>query len=108
MMQTDLFFVYAVGSVISISGKIPNYIQNWKSLEALRISDLNGSEAAFPPLNKVTGLETLILRSCNIIGQLPEYLKDMTALKTSLVCLGLLFRTFIFAAVSFFFKVYWF
>ncbi|KAB1216439.1 hypothetical protein CJ030_MR4G029045 [Morella rubra] len=41
-------------------------------------------KAAFPPLNKVTGLETLILRSCNIIGQLPEYLKDMTALKTLL------------------------
>ncbi|XP_062169066.1 probable leucine-rich repeat receptor-like serine/threonine-protein kinase At3g14840 [Alnus glutinosa] len=88
------------------SGKIPNYIQNWKNLSRLqiqasglngtippeiaflknltdlRISDLSGSEEPFPPLNNLTQLKTLILRSCNITGQLPEFLKDMTNLKT--------------------------
>ncbi|XP_040987948.1 probable leucine-rich repeat receptor-like serine/threonine-protein kinase At3g14840 isoform X3 [Juglans microcarpa x Juglans regia] len=88
------------------SGKIPNYIQNWINLGKLaiqasglngpiptgiavlgeltdlRISDLNGSEAAFPLLNDLTKLKTLILRSCNIVGQLPTFLGDMTTLKT--------------------------
>ncbi|XP_059442078.1 probable leucine-rich repeat receptor-like serine/threonine-protein kinase At3g14840, partial [Corylus avellana] len=87
-------------------GKIPNYIQNWKKLgklviqasglkgpippgvalleklSDLRISDLNGSEEPFPPLNNLTQLKTLILRSCNITGRLPEFLGDMTTLKT--------------------------
>ncbi|XP_031385998.1 probable leucine-rich repeat receptor-like serine/threonine-protein kinase At3g14840 [Punica granatum] len=87
------------------SGKIPNFIQSWKDLEKLvsqasglqgpipagisslvklsdlRISDLNGTEATFPQISN-TNIKTLILRSCNLIGELPAYLGDMTNLKT--------------------------
>ncbi|KAJ0046485.1 hypothetical protein Pint_04826 [Pistacia integerrima] len=87
------------------SGQIPNFIQNWTKLEKLviqasgmvrpipsgiatlekltdlRISDLNGTEATFPPLSKMK-MKILILRSCNIICKLPEYLGQMTTLKT--------------------------
>ncbi|CAM8909365.1 unnamed protein product [Rhodiola kirilowii] len=86
------------------SGKIPNFIQNWTNLTRLviqgsgltgpipsgislltsitdlRITDLNGTEQAFPPLANMT-LKTLILRSCNIVGELPSYLGSMTSLK---------------------------
>ncbi|GLU18027.1 hypothetical protein SLE2022_343500 [Rubroshorea leprosula] len=81
------------------TGKIPSFIQNWTNLttlviqasglmgpipnisalaklEDLRISDLNGTDQAFPPLNG-TAMRTLILRSCNIIGELPSYLGQM-------------------------------
>ncbi|XP_028785005.1 probable leucine-rich repeat receptor-like serine/threonine-protein kinase At3g14840 [Neltuma alba] len=87
------------------SGKIPNFIQNWKSLEKimvhgtglsgpisgisfpenledLRISDLNGPESTFPALSSLIKLKTLILRGCNINGQIPTYLWRMGNLKT--------------------------
>ncbi|KAB1226541.1 hypothetical protein CJ030_MR1G001437 [Morella rubra] len=75
-----------------LTGPIPSGIALLENVSDLRISDLNRSAAAFPPLNNVKGLKTLwvecfidddfrkILRSCNIIGQLPEYLKNMTTL----------------------------
>ncbi|KDO42387.1 hypothetical protein CISIN_1g0041551mg, partial [Citrus sinensis] len=87
------------------TGKIPNFIQNWTLLEKLviqasglvgpipsgiaslskltdlRISDLNGTEAPFPPLDKMKKMKTLILRSCNVSGKLPDYLGLMTSLK---------------------------
>ncbi|KAM3744591.1 hypothetical protein ACB098_06G064600 [Castanea mollissima] len=90
----------------NFSGKIPDFIQNWtnlnklviqasglngpipfqisvlKNLSDLRISDLRGPEANFPPLHNMKKMKTLILRSCNITGQLPEYLGNMTNLKT--------------------------
>ncbi|GKV45296.1 hypothetical protein SLEP1_g52401 [Rubroshorea leprosula] len=89
------------------TGKIPSFIQNWTNLEKLviqasgllgpipssisalvnltdlRISDLNGSDPEFfPPLSKMLNMRTLILRSCNIVGELPDYLGQMTSLKT--------------------------
>ncbi|GLT38035.1 hypothetical protein SLA2020_123060 [Shorea laevis] len=89
------------------TGKIPSFIQNWTNLEKLviqasgllgpipssisalvnltdlRISDLNGSDPVFfPPLSKMLNVRTLILRSCNIVGELPDYLGQMTSLKT--------------------------
>ncbi|CAJ2659564.1 unnamed protein product [Trifolium pratense] len=88
------------------SGKIPDYIQNWTSIQNLmiqgsglsgpipsgisllnltdlRISDLDGSEdAPLPQLNKMTSLQTLILRNCNISGKLHDYLGTMPLLKT--------------------------
>uniref|UniRef100_A0A7N0TDZ6 non-specific serine/threonine protein kinase n=1 Tax=Kalanchoe fedtschenkoi TaxID=63787 RepID=A0A7N0TDZ6_KALFE len=87
------------------SGQIPNFIQNWILLEKivlqgsglagpipsnisllvkitdLRITDLNGTEGAFPSLENMNGLRTLILRSCNIVGELPGYLGSITSLK---------------------------
>ncbi|XP_074368207.1 putative leucine-rich repeat receptor-like serine/threonine-protein kinase At3g14840 isoform X2 [Apium graveolens] len=91
----------------NFSGKIPSYIQTWTNLKRLdiqasgldgpipdfsllanffdlRISDLNGNDGKFPALNKSSFREfkTLILRSCNIVGQLPEYLGEMEYLTT--------------------------
>ncbi|EEF37838.1 ATP binding protein, putative [Ricinus communis] len=88
------------------TGQIPNLIQNWTNLEKLviqgsglsgpipsgigllgkmtdlRISDLsNGTETPFPPLSNMKNLKTLICRTCNIVGELPQYLGGMTKLK---------------------------
>ncbi|XP_028763718.1 probable LRR receptor-like serine/threonine-protein kinase At1g53420 isoform X2 [Neltuma alba] len=76
------------------SGKIPDFIGNWKTLRMLaivasglsgpipaglsllvnlvdlRISNLNGPDSNFPQLDNMTKLETIILRSCNIVGSL--------------------------------------
>ncbi|GKU92742.1 hypothetical protein SLEP1_g6430 [Rubroshorea leprosula] len=89
------------------TGKIPSFIQNWTNLTKLviqasglmgpipsnitvltklnnlRISDLNGiDEEKFPLLNRMPNMRTLILRSCNIGGELPDYLGNMTSLVT--------------------------
>ncbi|KAL1299713.1 hypothetical protein AAHE18_18G129500 [Arachis hypogaea] len=88
------------------SGKIPNFIQKWTglenlviqgsgftgpipseisyllNLEDLRISDLNGPESKFPPLDNMTNLGVLILRSCNINDTIPKYLGNFKNLKT--------------------------
>ncbi|XP_052291612.1 probable leucine-rich repeat receptor-like serine/threonine-protein kinase At3g14840 isoform X1 [Citrus sinensis] len=87
------------------TGQIPDYIQNWTKLERLfiegsglagpipsgiaslveltdlRISDLNGPEGPFPRLSNLKNMNYLILRSCNIIGELPEYLGQMIGLR---------------------------
>ncbi|KAH9779302.1 putative leucine-rich repeat receptor-like serine/threonine-protein kinase [Citrus sinensis] len=62
-------------------GPIPSGIASLSKLTDLRISDLNGTEAPFPPLDKMKKMKTLILRSCNISGKLPDYLGLMTSLK---------------------------
>uniref|UniRef100_A0A2K2CAE8 non-specific serine/threonine protein kinase n=1 Tax=Populus trichocarpa TaxID=3694 RepID=A0A2K2CAE8_POPTR len=92
----------------SFTGQIPNLIQKWTNLEKLviqgsglsgpipsgiallekmvdlRISDLqgNGTEAPFPPLTNMKKLKTLILRSCNIIGPLPDFVGELLKLTT--------------------------
>ncbi|KAL0443629.1 UNVERIFIED_CONTAM: hypothetical protein Slati_2085600, partial [Sesamum latifolium] len=66
-----------------LAGPIPSAIASLTNLTDLRISDLNGNESTFPPdLSNIRNLETLILRSCNIVGELPKYLGGMTGLKT--------------------------
>ncbi|KAG5551524.1 hypothetical protein RHGRI_009819 [Rhododendron griersonianum] len=75
---TTLKDLAIVGS--GLDGPIPPGIGLLTKLSDLRISDLNGSQASFPPLNNLTRLKTLILRSCNINGKLPEYLGTMTNL----------------------------
>ncbi|TKY66378.1 leucine-rich repeat receptor serine/threonine-protein kinase [Spatholobus suberectus] len=64
-----------------LSGPIPLGISILRNLTDLRVTDLNGSASPFPQLNNMTNLETLILRSCNIIGSLPEYLGKLTTLQ---------------------------
>ncbi|QCE10158.1 serine/threonine-protein kinase PBS1 [Vigna unguiculata] len=90
------------------SGKIPDFIQNLRNLEILRIegsglsgpipsgisdlqnlidliiSDLRGSETSTFPLLDKMNLEKLILRNCNIIGDLPEYLGKIASLDDNL------------------------
>ncbi|XP_051128894.1 probable LRR receptor-like serine/threonine-protein kinase RFK1 [Andrographis paniculata] len=82
----------------NLSGRIPNFIQNWKQLSKLemfasglegpipfnisllsmltdlRISDLKGPAQEFPILRSTTSLVTLILRNCNITGEIPTYI----------------------------------
>ncbi|XP_052726263.1 probable leucine-rich repeat receptor-like serine/threonine-protein kinase At3g14840 isoform X2 [Vigna angularis] len=89
------------------SGTLPDFIQKWKSLERLvmqgsgfsgpipsgisllnnltdlRISDLiKGPDSPFPQLKNLTNLQTVVLRSCNLIGMVPEYLGDLIGLRS--------------------------
>ncbi|KAG5254874.1 leucine-rich repeat receptor serine/threonine-protein kinase [Salix suchowensis] len=90
------------------TGAIPNLIQNWTNLQKLliqgsglsgpippgiavlekmtdlRISDLqgNGTGAPFPPLANLKKLKTLVLRSCNIIGRIPDFVGELPVLTT--------------------------
>ncbi|RHN74860.1 putative non-specific serine/threonine protein kinase [Medicago truncatula] len=65
-----------------LSGPVPSGISYLKNLTDLRISDLKGSDSHFPQLMNLKNLETLILRSCNLIGTVPEYLGDITSLRS--------------------------
>ncbi|KAL3739800.1 hypothetical protein ACJRO7_021119 [Eucalyptus globulus] len=82
----------------NFSGRIPSFIRNWKKLnklemhasglegpipshisalnkvEELRISDIDGPLQLFPALDDMTGLVILVLRSCNLSGQIPAYM----------------------------------
>ncbi|XP_027927403.1 probable leucine-rich repeat receptor-like serine/threonine-protein kinase At3g14840 isoform X1 [Vigna unguiculata] len=64
------------------SGPIPSGISFLNNLTDLRISDLKGPDSTFPQLKNLTNLQTLILRSCNLIGMVPEYLGDFTGLRS--------------------------
>ncbi|KAK6934118.1 hypothetical protein RJ641_034273 [Dillenia turbinata] len=46
-----------------------------------RLSDIAGPEATFPPLSNMGNLKTLVLRSCSLTGQLPDFLGRMTNLR---------------------------
>ncbi|KAJ4844266.1 hypothetical protein Tsubulata_009814 [Turnera subulata] len=87
-----------------LNGSIPNFIQSWRNLNRLemhasglkgpippdisfltnlaklRISDLDGPSQGFPLLNNVTGLDVLLLRNCNIHGEVPPYIWTMKLL----------------------------
>ncbi|KDP24892.1 hypothetical protein JCGZ_25154 [Jatropha curcas] len=68
-----------------LSGPIPSGISILTKMSDLRISDLsNGTEISFPPLSNLKNLKILILRSCNIVGQLPPYLGQFTKLISTL------------------------
>ncbi|XP_073061339.1 probable LRR receptor-like serine/threonine-protein kinase At1g07650 isoform X1 [Primulina eburnea] len=62
-------------------GPIHSSISVLKNLTELRISDLNGEASKFPLLRDMTGMYRLILRSCNLSGEIPGYLQNMSALK---------------------------
>ncbi|KAL9146169.1 hypothetical protein ABFS82_13G092300 [Erythranthe guttata] len=89
----------------NLNGRIPDFIQNWKQLTKLemfasglkgpipvnislldmlvdlRISDLKGPAQEFPMLRSTTGLATLILRNCNITGEIPAYIWRLRVLQ---------------------------
>eukprot|EP00261_Vitis_vinifera_P031676 XP_019072919.1 PREDICTED: probable leucine-rich repeat receptor-like serine/threonine-protein kinase At3g14840 isoform X1 [Vitis vinifera] len=75
-------FIDRVIQASGMSGPIPPEIGVLAKLSDLRISDLKGTEATFPPLSNMTNLNRLILRSCNLSGPLPDYLGQWTGLKT--------------------------
>ncbi|CAI9087855.1 OLC1v1022039C1 [Oldenlandia corymbosa var. corymbosa] len=62
-------------------GPIPSSISALQSLTELRISDLNGSAAEFPQLRGMTNMSSLVLRNCNISGNIPGDLANMPNLK---------------------------
>ncbi|KAM3251240.1 putative LRR receptor-like serine/threonine-protein kinase RFK1 [Capsicum annuum] len=90
----------------NFSGRIPDFIQNWKQLTKLemhatglegpipsnisllnkltdlRISDIGGPAQAFPLLSDIMGLHNLVLRNCNLSGELPVYIWAMKDLQT--------------------------
>ncbi|KAL9438023.1 hypothetical protein AB3S75_023815 [Citrus x aurantiifolia] len=61
-------------------GPIPSGITSLRSLTDLRISDLNGPEATLPDLGN-RPFKNLILRSCNLTGELPDSLGEMSEMK---------------------------
>jgi hypothetical protein len=89
----------------NFSGEIPDFIQNWKQLTRLemlasglkgpipssisvlekltqlKITDINGSPQNFPVLRNMTGLKLIVLRNCNISGEIPAYIWGMTSLQ---------------------------
>ncbi|KAI3495387.1 hypothetical protein L1887_37724 [Cichorium endivia] len=89
----------------NFSGSIPDFIQNWRllsrleivasgltgpipsnislleNLSDLRISDITGPSQQFPRLNSATGLIRLILKNCNISGELPDYIWQVRELE---------------------------
>nr|XP_007149536.1 hypothetical protein PHAVU_005G078400g [Phaseolus vulgaris]ESW21530.1 hypothetical protein PHAVU_005G078400g [Phaseolus vulgaris] len=75
---TSLGQLHMQGS--GLSGPIPPGISDL-NLTDLRISDLNGPDSTFPPLENMKSLDTLILRSCNINDTFPQYLADLSILK---------------------------
>ncbi|KAL8248251.1 hypothetical protein R6Q59_005119 [Mikania micrantha] len=89
----------------NFSGSIPDFIQNWRQLSRLeivasgltgpipsnisllenlsdlRISDITGPAQGFPRLNNASGLIRLILRNCNISGEIPDYIWQVRELE---------------------------
>ncbi|GLT52536.1 hypothetical protein SLA2020_258710 [Shorea laevis] len=89
----------------NFNGTIPSFIHNWKQLTrlemqasgfkgpipanisllsnlvVLRISNIKGPDQNFPLLRRMKGLEILVLRSCNIFGEIPEYIWAMEDLE---------------------------
>ncbi|XP_030929942.1 probable leucine-rich repeat receptor-like serine/threonine-protein kinase At3g14840 isoform X5 [Quercus lobata] len=65
----------------SFTGEVPEKFAELMTMKELRISDLRGPEANFPPIHVMTKMNNLILRSCNITGQLPN-LEKMINLET--------------------------
>ncbi|XP_014504486.1 probable LRR receptor-like serine/threonine-protein kinase At1g07650 [Vigna radiata var. radiata] len=66
----------------SLEGPIPSSISALTRLSDLRITDLKGDKtSAFPPLNNMKSMKTLVLRRCMIKGEIPEYIGRMEKLK---------------------------
>lgn len=89
----------------NFSGSIPDVIENWKQLTRLemvatglqgpipssislldkltdlRICEIAGPTQGFPVLRGATGLIRLVLRNCNISGELPAYVWRMRELE---------------------------
>ncbi|XP_074308007.1 putative LRR receptor-like serine/threonine-protein kinase RFK1 isoform X2 [Silene latifolia] len=98
-------------------GVIPSFIQSWKQLKRLemhasglvgpipsvlslldkvtelRISDISGSTQGFPDLSNMASLDTIVLRNCNISGEIPAYIWKLRSLLMLDVSFNKLFGT---------------
>ncbi|TYJ12033.1 hypothetical protein E1A91_A11G320300v1 [Gossypium mustelinum] len=69
---TNLEQIYMEGS--GLSGPIPSINATLENLEYIIISDLNGTETSFPQLlinASLPKLKRVMLRSCNVTGEIP-------------------------------------
>ncbi|KAK3206736.1 hypothetical protein Dsin_020782 [Dipteronia sinensis] len=57
-----------------LEGPIPSSIYGLKNLKQLKISDINGTNQAFPEIQNLTALTRIILRNCSISGEIPPYI----------------------------------
>uniref|UniRef100_A0A5B7CBS9 non-specific serine/threonine protein kinase n=1 Tax=Davidia involucrata TaxID=16924 RepID=A0A5B7CBS9_DAVIN len=62
-------------------GPIHSSISFLNNLTELRISDLYGGDSDFPQLKKMEGMKRLMLRNCNISGEIPHYIGQMKELQ---------------------------
>ncbi|KAL3345110.1 hypothetical protein AABB24_024185 [Solanum stoloniferum] len=62
-------------------GPLPPSFSVLTSLEELRISDLNGVASEFPSLTNMTRMSALVLRSCNIHGNIHDSVAEMVILR---------------------------
>ncbi|TYG96414.1 hypothetical protein ES288_A11G348500v1 [Gossypium darwinii] len=79
---TNLEQTYMEGS--GLSGPIPSINATLENLEYIIISDLNGAETSFPQLfinARLPKLDRLMLRNCNLIGEIPASLGTFTTIK---------------------------
>ncbi|KAE8726393.1 putative Leucine-rich repeat transmembrane protein kinase [Hibiscus syriacus] len=76
----NLTLIYMEGS--GLSGPIPSINTTLENLKYIIISDLNGAEAAFPRLDAdLPSLDRVMLRSCNLIEEIPAFLGRFTTIK---------------------------
>nr|XP_043609570.1 probable LRR receptor-like serine/threonine-protein kinase RFK1 [Erigeron canadensis] len=64
-----------------LKGPIPSSVSSLESLTDLRIGDLPGPAQGFPQINNASGLIRLVLRNCNISGELPAYVWQLRELE---------------------------
>nr|AMM43079.1 LRR-RLK [Vernicia montana] len=71
---TNLRELYLIGN--DFEGHLPLEIFNMSKLDMLWVSDLRNPGFSFPEHANMTNIENLILRNCNIIGPVPEYIAN--------------------------------
>ncbi|KAF8030925.1 hypothetical protein BT93_D0193 [Corymbia citriodora subsp. variegata] len=64
-----------------LDGPIPTGVSLLNNMAHLRISDIISPRWLFPNLSNMTGLVTLVLRNCNISGEIPSYIWNFKELE---------------------------
>ncbi|KAJ6333350.1 hypothetical protein OIU77_009256 [Salix suchowensis] len=64
-----------------LEGPIPSSISALETLTDLRITDISITNQSFPDLSNITGLSRLLLRDCNLSGEIPSYIWEMSKLR---------------------------
>ncbi|KAK8580576.1 hypothetical protein V6N12_070840 [Hibiscus sabdariffa] len=64
-----------------LSGPIPSSISALENLITLIISDINGTSQRFPGLWNMTAINRIILKKCNIVGQISQQIWQMSQLR---------------------------